>query len=223
MEFQIKFAFSLVWKHSNYRLIFSDGWEWSENVSDDLHDGFGDFLEELDSGTDPKILDQLDLLDNWTLLSSGKSTFVWKYTEFEVLEKENLIQVLPPRHNWKDEYGACTYIVPSDLEVEKWESLTRAEKLEAMDQSEEGSFSGLSNERYFDFYVIGQVEAVAAIDADNMDSAQEKFLNQFNDYAIKTLPTALISLMPDPELLDQVDEVVTLEFVPNWLYVERSR
>ena len=227
MEFEIKFAFSLIWKHSNYRLIFSKGWEWLDNVSDDLQDGFGDFLEEQETGTDPKILEQLELLDNWTMLSSGKSSYSWKYTEFEALEKNNLIQLLPARHNWNDDYGACTYIVPFEFEVSKWESLSREEKLLEMDQLDysqlENSedFSGFNNESYFDFYVIGQVEAVATVRAENLEVAQEVFLNQFNEYAEKELPAALASLMPDPEFLDKVDEKITLEYVPNWLYVEK--
>jgi hypothetical protein len=221
LEIEIKFAFSVVWKHANYRLIFSDDWEWTDNVSDDLLDGFGDFLEEMESGTDPRILEGLQLRDNWTMLSSGKSTYAWKYVDFDVLDKEKLIEVLPARHLWNDEYGSCTYIVPWDFEVEKWGSLSRYEKLEAMDQNEDGSFSGFNNEGYFDFYVIGQVEAVALVEASSSETAQEVFLNQFNEYAAKSLPSALSELMPDPEILEMVDESVSLEYVPNWLYIEK--
>ena len=57
--------------------------------------------------------------------------------------------------------------------------------------------------------------------AENLEVAQEVFLNQFNEYAEKELPAALVSLMPDPEFLDKVDEKITLEHVPNWLYVEK--
>ena len=170
MKFDINFAFSLVWKHSNYRLIFSEGWEWTENISDDLQDGFGDFLEELESGTDPRILEQLELPSNWKHLSSGKSTYEWKYVEFDVLEKEHLVQVLPARHTWNDgNSGSSTYIVPADFEVEKWETLSREDKLDAMGLDEDADFSEISNEVTFDYYVIGQVEAVAAIEAGNLE------------------------------------------------------
>jgi hypothetical protein len=229
LDYEIKFAFSLIWRHSNYRLIFSRGWEWLDNVSDDLQDGFGDFLQEQESGTDPKILEELELPNNWTMLSSGNSAYSWKYTEFEELKKNDLVQLLPARHNWNDDYGACTYIVPLDFEVSKWESLSREEKLLEMDQLEYSQlenvddFSGFNNEGYFDFYVIGQVEAVAVVNAENLEVAQVVFLNQFNEYAEKVLPAALTSLMPDPEFLEKVDEKVTLVHVPNWLYVEKQQ
>jgi hypothetical protein len=84
-------------------------------------------------------------------------------------------------------------------------------------------FSGFNNEGYFDFYVIGQVEAVAVVNAENLEVAQVVFLNQFNEYAEKVLPAALTSLMPDPEFLEKVDEKVTLVHVPNWLYVEKQQ
>jgi len=236
-NYEIKTAFSLIWRHSNLEWQLSDDWEWGDYPSDDLYDAFSDMLENFGTGSTPDALEGIELPQNWKLESSTSAYFHESDAELEKFKIEDLELVQASPLHWNrpeirqfSSYGLLQpLIVPNKFDPNEWVSLTPHQQLvqlgqidgEAPSLRSDGVIFSALNTIYMDFYICGQIEVTIAIEALDLTSAKKEARNQLNDFLENEIHSKVLSVLPEFDGDPGLDESVSVFLAPNWVYLEK--
>ena len=223
MSTKINGIISAVWRHANLPIQFSEEWEWSNDIDDDLNAGFYGWVN-LNSTAD--ILENFVAPDNWEVLATSAASFDLDEFQPEALDMDEKSVLINPQINWNTYLD--TIIVPFRFDPNLWMGLDTQGKLEAMGQVEgesslrsDGVIFTESNSGYFDYYVSGCIEISIEVDSDDRTKAIEMASDELKTYMGGGFSQEIGRLLPRLEGNQDFDEFVELYRVPNWVLIER--
>ena len=221
MSTKVYCAISTVWRHANQAIQFTDGWEWSDDVDDDLNCGFS----KLNLNSKPDILANFRAPSNWQVLSTSTAPYNPDDFHPESFDRKKISLLIPAKVNW-DPYFT-TLIIPFRFDPNKWLESDTQGKLEAMGQVDDGStlrsdgvIASSFNSGYFDYYVSACIELHIDVETDDADEAIKIATNELNLYLKNDFSGDIQRVLPEIEGDPDFDESISIFLAPNWVFIQ---
>jgi len=223
MSIKVYCAISAIWRHANQQIQFSDDWEWSNDIDDDLACGFS----ELNFNTKPEIiLKNFRSPENWEIVAISGGAFNPDDFEPASIDISELAELIAPIVDWDTYYD--TIIVPFRLDPNKWMQSDTLAKLIAMGQvgddstlRTDGVIATSFNSGYFDYYVNGCIELNIEVESDDKTEATELASKEIKKYLLNDFRSEIERLLPEMEGDLDFDESIQVFAAPNWVLIQR--
>ena len=221
MSTKVYCAISTVWRHANQAIQFSDDWEWSDDVDDDLNCGFS----ELNFNSKHSILEKFSPPKNWEVLSTSAAPYNPDDFDPESIDRKEISLLIPAMVNW-DSYFT-TLIIPFGFNPNKWLESDTQSKLEAMGQvgdlsslRSDGVIASTFNSVYFDYYVSACIEFHIDVDSDDAVEAREIATSELKLYLKRDFSGEIQRVLPEIEGDPDFDESISIFLAPNWVFIQ---
>ena len=222
MSTKVYCAISTVWRHANQPIQFSDDWEWSDDIDDDLNCGFS----ELNLNSKANILEEFRAPKNWSVLSTSAAPYNPDDFEPESIDIDEITLLIPAKVDWDSYFD--TLIIPFRFDPNKWMASDTQGKLAAMGQVDDdsslrsdGVIATSFNSGYFDYYVSACIEFHIEVDTDDGDEAIEMATKEINLYLQSNFSNEIQRILPVMDGDPNFDESISIFLAPNWVFIQQ--
>ncbi len=222
MKSKVNCIITAIWKHSNLPIQFSEEWEWTEDINDDLNAGFYGWVNPSSTAD---ILRDFIPPKNWEVLSTSNAPFDLEEYQADKVDMSKMSVFMPSQVSWSSYLD--TLIVPFRFDLNTWMEIDTQERLIAMGQVEsdqsfrsDGVLFTELNSGYFDYYVSGAIEL--SIEVDSVDGLKAKQLaaEYLRDYLATGFSKEMRRLLPEFKGDPNFDESIDLYLIPNWVLIQ---